>query len=114
MAALTVQSVTRSGNGLTPAYGAVAAGGDTFVNNGRTFLHFKNTNGATRTVTVDSDASFPADSGRAAADLAAVIPATTGDKILGPFPVEIWGEVVELTYSADAGLTVAVISLPLS
>lgn len=114
MAVLAVQSATRSGNGLTPTYGAVAAGGDSFPNNGRTMLHFKNSNGATRTVTVASQASFPADSGRAAQNLAAVIPATTGDKMIGPFPPEIWGESVNLTYSADAGLTVAVVSLPLA
>jgi hypothetical protein len=87
---------------------AAAVGPDTFVNDGRTFLQFKNTNAASRTVTIDStkacDQGFDHDQ-------AVVIPATTGDELIGPFPTARFGTTVTVTYSAVTNLTVAAFKL---
>lgn len=52
MAVLSVQQLTSAG--VTPTFGAAAAGGDKFANNGRTFLVVKNGGGSEVTVTLDS------------------------------------------------------------
>jgi len=63
MATLTTQAISRAG--ITPSYAAVAGGGDACEVGDDIYLHFKNTNAATCTVTL-------------------AIPATTGDKLIGP------------------------------
>ncbi len=108
MATLTVQQIDLDGEAAD--YVACGAGGDEFANNGKTYIHVKNTNAATRTVTVDSprlcDQGF-------AHDLAIIIPATTGDVKIGPFPTARFNDVnqkVQLTYSAVTNLTIGVFS----
>lgn len=110
MATLTVQTISLTG--LEPTYAAAAAGGDEFPNDGRTFLHVKNTNAATRTVTINSrsncDQGFDHDP-------AVVIDATTGDTMIGPFDTARFNDPatgrVSVTYSAVTGVTVAAIKL---
>lgn len=109
MATLAVQPIDRDGEHAD--YVAAAAGGDQFVNDGRTVIHVKNTNAATRTVTVNSqrlcDQGFDH-------DIALVVPATTGDEFLGPFPTERFNDVngmVQLTYSAVLNLSIGVFQL---
>src|SRR3989304_9617914 len=112
MATLTVQQIARSATGLLPAYAAAAAGGDQFPNDGPlTFFHMKNTNGAGRTVTFATSKTVE---GLAVADLAVALAATTGDVMVGPFPAEYYNDIngmVQVTYPADAGVTVAAIRL---
>lgn len=106
MAALTVQEIVRAG--LGPTYAGAGVSGDTFVNDGRTFLHVKNTNAATRDVTVDSiencDQGFDHNA-------VVTVPASTGDRMIGPFPTERFGATCTVSYTATAGVTVAAIKL---
>lgn len=105
MATIAIQTIDLDGE---PADYAAAVGPDTFTNDGRTFLHVKNTNAATRTVTVDStklcDQGFDHNQD-------VVIPATTGDVMIGPFATARFGALVTVTYSAVAGVTIAAFKL---
>ncbi len=110
MAALTMQDVVRAG--IAPTYAAADVAGDNFVNDGRIMIHLKNTNAAVRNVTVITQMVVD---GKAVADDLIAIPATTGDKMIGPFPPTIYNDVngkVQLTYDAVTNLTIAVIRLP--
>lgn len=92
---------------------AAIADGHMATNDGLTFLRFKNTNAAARTVTVLIPATL---AGVAAANGGRqhVIPALTGDVMVGPFPTSysqptdgrVWWD-----YSATADLTVAVVKV---
>jgi hypothetical protein len=117
MATLTKQVVNNVG--ITPTYAAGASGGDNFVPDYDTFLHFKNTSGAPITVTIVTPKSAPG--GQAIADDILAIPATTGDKMMGPYPAEYYADPANtvpgnagITYSANppTGLTVACIQVP--
>jgi len=115
MATLSTQVVTRASNGLTPTYAAVAGGGDACEVGPNVFLHFKNTDAATRTVTIV--APVLVEGGLALQSLTAVIPATTGDKMVGPitrFFANATTGLADITYSASANLTVAVVKVPTS
>lgn len=105
MALLTAQQV---GDGVDITFAAVTAGGDTCVYDDRAFLEFKNTNGATRTITVAIPGAIH---GTAIPDLAVVIAATTGEERikLTPDMVDPATGLINLTYSADAGVTVALL-----
>jgi hypothetical protein len=106
MALLAQQVVAMTG--LTPTYSAAAA--STTVTCGeRSFLHVKNTNGSSMTVTITSTASVR---GGVAADLVVTVPATTGDKMIGPIPAERFASAVDgttaaITYSSTTSVTVA-------
>jgi hypothetical protein len=113
MATLTVQDADLDGLLWTGAsvFVACAAGGDQFLNDGRTWIHLKNTNAATRTVTINSqrncDQGFDHDQ-------AVIVGATTGEAVIGPFPTARFSDTlgfVLLTYSAVTNLTIAVFSL---
>lgn len=114
MAVLTKQKVTLGGT--TPTYAAAAGGGDEFVNNqasgSRTFLHVKNTSGGIITVTIDDPNSRePEGSTEFNPDLAVEIPATTGDKMIGPIGprfIDADGN-TNISYSGVTNLTVAVL-----
>lgn len=108
MATLTTQTVVRAG--VAPVYAAAAAGGDKFAPSETTFLHVKNTGAGALTVTVTPTRvpltgltqTFPAVS----------IPATTGDRMIGPFPHEHFAAsdgLADITYSGVTGLTVAAV-----
>lgn len=108
MATLATQQIAQSG--LAPTYGAAAGGGDKFTPGDRTFLHVKNTGGATRTVTIDSKvlSSWGTD-----VNLAVVIPATTGDMMIGPLPAQRFAGsdgFGDISYDAVTGVTIAVVS----
>ena len=110
---ITPQVSLRTSNGLTPTYSAAdQANGQQFQNTGRELIHVKNTNGATRTLTVPTPGSVD---GLAVADAAFIIPATTGDKFIGPFPPAVYNQAdgyLYMDWSADTNVTVAVIRLP--
>lgn len=108
MAALATQSITRTGP--TPTYGAVASA-DTFTPGKNTFIHVKNTNAAARICTIVSTSTLL---GMAVADIVVTVPATTGDKMIGPFPHEHFANssgVVDITWDAITNVTIAVLDL---
>jgi hypothetical protein len=109
MATLATQQIVQTG--LAPTYGAAAGGGDKFTPGDNVFLHVKNTNAATRTVTVDSKvvSNFGTD-----VNLAVVVPATTGDVMIGPLPAQRFmgsDGFGDLSYDAVTNLTIAVVRL---
>ncbi len=111
MALLAVQSITRAG--LAAAYAAAAGGGDTFLPDGRTFLHCKNASGGAITVTIVTPRTDPY--GNAIADNTVSVPATTGDRMIGPFPAEAYADpttgLANVTYSGVTSFTVGVFQL---
>jgi hypothetical protein len=105
MAQLTVQSIV--GTGLAPSFAAAAAGGDSFLNDGKTFLEVKNASGSSITVTIT--AQNPCNQGQLH-NLAVSVPATTGDRMIGLLLPSIFNDangLVQVTYSAVTSLTVA-------
>lgn len=94
--------------GLTPAYVAAAAGGDTFANDGRQMLHVKNGGGAPITVTVT--AINKCNHGSLHNYVVSVTNAQ--ERMIGPFPVAQFGDAPAITYSAVTTVTVAAIRLP--
>lgn len=107
MATLTIVTpVPASGSALAPA--AVAAGGDQFLNDGDIVLYFKNTNASSRTVTIATGGTI---GGIAIADVTVAL-AQNEEKLVGPFDPRIFNDsngYVQLTYTADTGVTVAAI-----
>lgn len=102
-----------SSHGLAGAYTAVTANNDQVVNNGRRFVHVKNTGGGSLTVTVNIGQTFDT---QAVAATTVTVPATTGDKVIGPFPSgynqpDGTGNVF-IDYSTTTGVTRAVYELP--
>ncbi len=100
-------------DGLVATYTAAAAGGDTFVNDGRTILHLKNTDGSPTTVTVTAETPTTQKPGYGTltkAD-AVTIMAATSEEFLGPFPGIAFGKVGVISYSSVTALTVAVLGL---
>jgi len=111
MATLTKQTITRTG--LGPTYAAAAGGGDKFAPGDDTFLHVKNASGAPITVTVVTPGSVE---GQAIADLTVSVPATTGDRMIGPFPLALFANsadsnLASITYSGVTSLTIAAVKL---
>jgi hypothetical protein len=109
MATLTVQDINRTG--ITPTYAAAAGGGDQFANNGRTFTQIKNTSGGNITVTFVTQTTID---GLSVTDLTVVVPLTSGDKMTGPFPPDIYNDAngfLQMTYSGVTNLTVGAFRL---
>lgn len=115
MAALTVTTSTFAGVN-NPSVAADVAG-DTFVNDGRTMVHFTNTNASARTVTIPAnDTSRPGFGTIATPDTVINVPgnATNGGVCTaGPFPTERFNDpttgLVSMSYSAVTGLSVSVV-----
>lgn len=82
MATLTTQPITRAG--VTPSYVAVTSGGDACETGDDVYLHFKNTNAATYTVTLAIPASASTYPDVEYTDTSVTIPVTSGDKLIGP------------------------------
>lgn len=105
MAVVNPQNVVDSG--LAPVYSAVTAS-DTLTNNGNSFLHVKNANAAACTVTIDS--ITPCDQGFDH-NYVVVVPANTGDRMIGPLPIKRFGNAPTVTYSVTASVTAALIAV---
>lgn len=117
MSALALQTIAQAG--LTPAFVAAAAGGDSFPNNidERTFLVVKNAGGSPVTVTINPQITQAKVSGLGTLPVQAVqvsVPATNGEKWIGPFPAGFSdaGGNVSVGYSAVTSVTVAAVRLP--
>lgn len=109
MALLTPQVVSTTGT--TPTY-AAAAGSTTVPCGERNFLHVKNTNGSSMTVTLTATGRVR---GQLAADVVVTVPATTGDKMIGPIPAELFAGSTDgtcaVTYSSTTSVTVALLTI---
>jgi hypothetical protein len=105
--ALTVQTLAIT-TGVTPTFASAAAAGNSFTNDGNTFLEVKNGSGAAVniTITVGSYAGF------AFVDKSYTIPATTGDRMIGPFNPAIFGSSVVVNYASITTVTAAAFELP--
>lgn len=94
--------------GLAATYYAATAGGDK-VKPGVTLI-VKNTNGASRTLTLVTPGTVY---GQAIADQAITVPATTGERIVAVPREGFTGSdgLVPLAWSADTGVTFAVLHI---
>lgn len=95
--------------GLTPAFSAAAATGDTFTNNGSTYLFVKNQDAAAMNVTVESATKCSQGFDH---DLVVAVAAGTTEQI-GPLPANRFNDAqgkVSVSYSAVTSVTVAVVS----
>lgn len=109
-AVLTPQSLTLAGT--TPTYNTAATGGDTFQNDGRTYVHVKNGAASPITVTFASLASYSDNAlgDLTLSDIAVSVPAS-GEKVIGFFPPTRFNSNgrVTMTYSSATSVTVAVV-----
>lgn len=110
--ALTVKEIQRAGLDISGALQSPdGTNGNKFPNDGRTFLRVKNGSGSPITATVETPGSID---GQSISDLAVSIPATTGDKLIGPFTGNFHQSGtsdVFVTYSAVTNVTVDVYRL---
>jgi hypothetical protein len=104
---VTVQECVRAG--ITPTYNAgTLTDGDAFTNDGKTMIQVLNTGGST-TLTIQTPGTVD---GLAITDRTVVIPATTGNKYIGPFPTTQYNQSdgkVYLDWSQVTGITFAVV-----
>jgi len=105
--ALTVQTIVKTG--LADTYASANVDGNSFANDGATFLHVKNGGGSSITVTIDTPNTVD--------DLAisnrTVTVANGSEKMIGPFPPGVYnhsGEVY-VDYSAVTSVTVGAFKL---
>lgn len=114
MTLLSPQSMSRAG--LAPVYSAVAAS-DTIapVVGALLFLHVKNANAAADTVTPVDAGKTPA--GSAAASGTVSVPATTGDRMIGPLVSTMADPttgLITVTHSVTASVTCALVQVPIA
>lgn len=115
MANITQQTedITRAGIDATDT-GSLSISDTYFVpNDGRMFLHVKKTGAGSCVVTVVTPGTA---AGLAIADLTHTVPASTGDRMIGPFPPDVFNDpstgMLSYTLSEVTGLTVARLRLP--
>lgn len=107
MATLSPQSVVSTG--LNPSYAAATGGGDAIPADGRTFLHVKNGDSSSHTVTIASVAVARA--GLAVANLAVAVPAGA-ERMIAIDPTgyaDPTTGLAAITYSAVTSVTVAAV-----
>jgi hypothetical protein len=113
MATLTKQTISLTGT--QPTYAAAAGGGDKVAPGPSVFLHVKNTGGSACTVTIDDPTSLsPSGATTFNPDLAVTVPATTGDRFIGPITERFLNPadgLAAITYNQVAGVTVAALQL---
>lgn len=84
---LTVVQIDIAGD--TPNLAAVSDDTLRYINNGKTFIRIANTGSeATATIVSLAGTNLTLPAGAAASNTTVTIPATTGDKMIGPFPVQ--------------------------
>ena len=100
-----VQNLVKAG--AAPTFTACTQVDLQVTNDGHTILEFKNTNAATRTITVQTPGTVD---GNAVADPVATIAANTGDLIFKPFAPTFYNQAdgnIYVDLSAFADVTVA-------
>lgn len=115
---ITPQTSVRTG--LTPTFTAAIVDGHAFDNAGeRVYIHVKNTDASPVDVTIPTPKTVD---GLDVEDMVVSVPATTGEKIIGPFPNDVYAQndatlgikkCVYIDYASTTGVTVAVIKLGL-
>lgn len=108
---IAVENVVQGG--LTATYNGSLSIANTYQvrNSGRVILHFLKTAAVDCTVTIQTPAKV---AGLDVAELTVVVPATTGDKFIGPFPPSVFNtgaNDLEFTLSDIDGVTVAVLGI---
>lgn len=111
---LTTEDISRAGIDANDQSLAGNLADTMFVpNDGRMFLHFKKSGAGACTVTIVTPGTV---AGLAIADLTHSVPATTGDRMIGPFPPDIFNDpstgMLSFTVSEVTGLTVSRLRLP--
>jgi len=119
MAAISLQSISASG--LAPAYSSATAS-DTVTGvtpDDRVFLHAKNTNASTATVTINpvapTTARVPGVGNIAVPAITVIIPANTGDRMIGPISpayIDGTGTITIANTGTITNLTLAALRLP--
>jgi len=108
--ALTVQTVKRTG--IVPSYVSAESAGNSFANDGKTFLHIKN--GATDVICTVLTPRGP--DGQAVTERTVTVSANT-DEFLGPFSPEIFnqlgalGDVVHIDFDDVTNVTIGAFRL---
>ncbi|MCP8970571.1 hypothetical protein [Ectobacillus ponti] len=111
MADLTPTVINPNASSFSATLVAAAAGGDTFINDGKTVFRVKNAGGSAVTVTFSTQS---ANNHGFKQNLAVTVPATSGDVLVGLFDPERFNDSngrVNVSYSAVTSVTVAPISL---
>jgi uncharacterized membrane protein len=109
MALLTQQQVVIAG--LQPVYSAVNAS-DTITPDEDLFLHVKNANAGTCTVTLTDNSKTPG--GSSATNPTVSVPATTGDRMIGPIPAVFQSTstgLITVAYSVTSSVTAALLRM---
>jgi hypothetical protein len=106
--ALTVQTLSMS-TGVTPTFASAAAAGNTFDNDGATFFVVKNGSGAAVNITVTVTS---APSGLTFVNPYYTIPATTGERWIGPFDPGLFSNNVTVNFAAVTSVTCGAFKLP--
>lgn len=119
MSAIAIQTVTVAG--ATPSYQAATAS-DAIpgaTTNERIYIHAKNSNAATATITINPvsplTARVPGVGVVTVPAISVVVPATTGDKLIGPIPaayIDATGTITLANTGVITNLTLAAILLP--
>lgn len=116
---LTPQSVLKSGlaatyldSGASPKLNVTDT--FTFNNTGKEVLHFKKSGAGACDVVISTPGTVD---GLAVADRTVQIPATTGDKFIGPLPPSVYNTpgtdlLAGFTVSEITGLTLAILRMP--
>lgn len=109
--AITVQVIDPAGLSATYASGD-ATNDHEFANDGKTFLHVKNTGGSAVNVTINTQLNC---SQGYSHDEGGSVPATTGDEMFGPFAVNRFNDAngnVLVDLDTDSGITLRAFRLP--
>ena len=106
-----VEKLTR--DGVAPTYtGSLSTSDDYAVNNdGRVFLHLKKSGAGACTVTIETVLQL---AGLEVDDATASVPASTGDRVIGPFPPATFNDEngdMKITFSNVTGLTFAALKI---
>lgn len=99
-------------NGITPTFSAASSGGNYFANDGRTFIEIKNASAGSVAVTVTVANTV---NGLTIQNPSYTIPATTGDRILGPFDTHYFNDSsgnVTVNYQSVDSVTIGAFRLP--
>lgn len=105
--ALTVQAISLAG--LTPTFNAaMAVDGNSFKNDGNVIIDVKNGSASPITVTIQTPAKVQSID---LAEIVVTVPATTGDKVIGPFDPSLFNQAdgsVYVDFSSATTVTIAV------
>lgn len=119
MADLAINTLVEASINDETGFVACSAGGDKVkVRKGGVFLRVKNTNGATRTVTLTAVKTSFAKEGFGTVtrgNIVVVVGATTGDRMIGPIPPGAFADAngdCAITYDAVTNLTIKAYECP--